>query len=103
VLSPGVRVECQASVERSILFSGVQVGAHSIIRNAIVDHNVRIPENTAIGVNPEANRAEGHTVTESGLVIVHAGSPGVSLVEPVREGRRPAASEDKPHRRTQYA
>jgi glucose-1-phosphate adenylyltransferase len=89
VLSPGVRVECQASVESCLLFSGVQVGAHSRIRNAIVDHNLKIPDHAVIGLDPEVNRREGHTVTDSGLVIVHADSPGVSVQE---IQRRPAAS-----------
>jgi glucose-1-phosphate adenylyltransferase len=99
VLSPGVRVDCQASVENCLLFSGVQVGAHSRIRNAIVDHNLKIPEYAVIGADPEANRREGHTVTDSGLVIVHADSPGVSVQD---VPRRPAASErrrDEPLRR----
>jgi glucose-1-phosphate adenylyltransferase len=87
VLSPGVRVERQASVDNCLLFSGVQVGAHSRIRNCIVDHNVRIPEHAVIGMDPETNRLEGHTVTGSGLVIVHADSPGVSVQE---VQRRPA-------------
>ncbi len=103
ILSPGVRVECQASVERSILFSGVHVGAHSIIRNAIVDHNVRIPDHTKIGVDAEANRRAGHTVTESGLVVVHAGSPGVTVAEAVPEGRRPATTETRSRQQTQFA
>ena len=90
VLSPGVRVDCQASVENCLLFSGVQVGAHSRIRNAIVDHNLKIPEYAVIGVDPEANRREGHTVTDSGLVIVHADSPGVSVQE---IPRRPVTAE----------
>jgi len=90
VLSPGVRVDSQASVENCLLFSGVQVGAHSRIRNAIVDHNLKIPEHAVIGLDPEANRREGHTVTDSGLVIVHADSPGVSVQE---VQRRPAAAE----------
>jgi glucose-1-phosphate adenylyltransferase len=89
VLSPGVRVECQASVESCLLFSGVQVGPHGRIRNAIVDQNLKIPEYAVIGLDPEANRREGHTVTDSGLVIVHANSPGVSVQE---IQRRPAAS-----------
>jgi glucose-1-phosphate adenylyltransferase len=89
VLSPGVRVDCHASVDNSILFSGVQVGAHSRIRNCIVDHNVKIPEYAVIGMDPETNRREGHTVTDSGLVIVHANSPGVRVQEATR---RPAAS-----------
>jgi glucose-1-phosphate adenylyltransferase len=89
VLSPGVRVDCQASVVSCLLFSGVQIGAHCRIRNAIVDHNLKIPEYAVIGVDPEANRREGHTVTDSGLVIVHADSPGVRVQE---IPRRPVAS-----------
>ncbi len=92
VLSPGVRVERGASVDSCLLFSGVQVGAHSRIRNAIVDHNLKIPENAVIGLDPETNRREGHTVTDSGLVIVHADSPGISLQE---TQRRPVASEQR--------
>ena len=97
VLSPGVRVDCHASVENSLLFSGVQVGAHSRIRNAIVDHNLRIPEHASIGLDPEANRRDGHTVTDSGLVIVHAGSPGVRVQETLR---RPPAPEQNRLRRS---
>jgi glucose-1-phosphate adenylyltransferase len=97
VLSPGVRIERQASVENCLLFSGVQVGACSRIRNAIVDHNLKIPEHAVIGVDPETNRREGHTVTDSGLVIVHADSPGVSVQE---IPRRLGAPEQRALRRT---
>ena len=90
ILSPGVRVDCHASVENCLLFSGVQVGAHSRIRNCIVDHNVKIPEHAVIGLDPETNRREGHTVTDSGLVVVHAHSPGVKVQE---VARRPATSD----------
>ena len=96
ILSPGVRVDCHAPVENCLLFSGVQVGAHSRIRNCIVDHNVKIPEHAGIGLDPEANRREGHTVTDSGLVIVHEGSPGVSVQE---VPRRPAVPEQSRLRR----
>jgi len=99
VLSPGVRVDCHASVESCLLFSGVQVGAHSRIRNAIVDHNLKIPEYAVIGMDPETNRREGHTVTDSGLVIVHAESPGISVQEPPR---RPAAAERSKFRRSAH-
>ena len=92
VLSPGVRVDCRSSVESSILFSGVQIGAHSHIRNAIIDHNLRLPEHSVIGLDPAANRREGHIVTDSGLVIVHAGSPGVSVIDAVRDRRRASSA-----------
>jgi glucose-1-phosphate adenylyltransferase len=96
VLSPGVRVDCHAAVENSLLFSGVQIGAHSRIRNCIVDHNLKIPEHSVIGLDPETNRREGHTVTDSGLVVVHGDSPGVSVQE---IPRRPAAREQGKLRR----
>jgi len=97
VLSPGVRVDCHASVENSLLFSGVQIGAHCRIRNAIVDHNLKIPEHAVIGLDPETNRREGHTVTDSGLVIIHADSPGVRVQE---IQRRPAVPEQGKLRRS---
>ena len=90
ILSPGVRVDCHASVENCLLFSGVQIGGYSRLRNCIVDHNLKIPDHAVIGLDPETNRREGHTVTDSGLVIVHADSPGVSVQE---LSRRPAGSE----------
>jgi len=48
-------------------------------------------------LDPETNRREGHTVTDSGLVIVHADSPGVRVQE---IQRRPAASQQGKIRRT---
>lgn len=84
VLSPGVRVDLHASVDNCLLFSGVQVGAHSRLRNCIVDHNLKIPESAVLGLDPQANRREGHTVTDSGLVIVHRDSPGVRVQESPR-------------------
>ena len=84
VLSPGVRVDRGASVDSCLLFSSVEVGVHSRIRNCIVDHNLKIPEHAVIGLDPETNRREGHTVTDSGLVVVHAGSPGVTVQEAPR-------------------
>ena len=47
------------------------------------------------GNDPEANRREGHTVTESGLVVVHAGSPGVTVLESPHGHSSPAQRERK--------
>lgn len=70
VLSRRARVNSYASVERSILFDDVEVGRHCVLRNAIVDKNVRIPDGTRIGVDPEEDRARGFTVTENGVTAV---------------------------------
>jgi glucose-1-phosphate adenylyltransferase len=77
VLSPGVRVNSYSEVEFSILFPNVTIGRHSRIRRAIIDTGVQIPRHTEIGFNVEHDRRKGHFVTESGIVVVHSGSPGV--------------------------
>ena len=43
ILAPGVFVHSNAEVEGSVLFDGVDVGRHAIVRNAIVDKNVADP------------------------------------------------------------
>jgi glucose-1-phosphate adenylyltransferase len=77
ILSPGVRVNSYSEVEFSILFPHVNIGRHSRIRRAIIDVGLEIEEHTEIGFDPEADQRAGHFVTESGIVVVHAGSPNV--------------------------
>lgn len=70
VLSRRARVNSFAVVERSILFDGVEIGRNCIVRNAIIDKNVSVPDGTRIGVDAEEDRARGFTVTESGVTAV---------------------------------
>ena len=70
ILSSHVRVNSWASVEDSILFPGVDVGRKAKIRHAIIDRDVHIPEGMEIGCDPQADRARGFTVTETGLTVV---------------------------------
>jgi glucose-1-phosphate adenylyltransferase len=81
VLSPGVRVNSYSEVESSILFHNVNVGRHSRLRRSIIDSGVVLPEGTEIGFDVERDRKQGHVVTESGIVIVHRESPGVTVDE----------------------
>jgi glucose-1-phosphate adenylyltransferase len=70
ILSPNVRVNSYAVVENSILFEGVDVGRHCHIRRAIIDKDVKIPQNTTIGYDLEHDRKRGFLVTEQGVVVI---------------------------------
>ncbi|HTW16329.1 MAG TPA: glucose-1-phosphate adenylyltransferase [Nocardioides sp.] len=69
VLSPAVGVGPGAVVEGSVLMSGVRVGAGAIVRNAILDKNVIVPPGAQIGVDHDADRANGFLV-EDGLTVL---------------------------------
>lgn len=73
ILSPNVRIHSYAQVEGSLLFDGVEVGRHCRIRRAIVDKDVKIPQNTTVGYDLEYDRRRGFTVTEQGIVVIAKG------------------------------
>ena len=73
VLSPNVRVHSWASVSDSVLMDGVDVGRHAVIRRAIIDKNVRVPEGARIGMDADEDRARGFQVTESGITVIGKG------------------------------
>jgi len=73
VLSPGVRVHSHAEVEGSVLLHGVDIGRSAIVRNAILDKNVRIAPGAQIGVDPEADRERFH-ISPGGVVVIAKGA-----------------------------
>jgi glucose-1-phosphate adenylyltransferase len=70
ILSPGVVVERDALVERSIIFDDVSIEPGARIRQAIVDKECRIQAGAYIGYDHEADKRRGCTISESGVVVV---------------------------------
>ncbi len=69
ILSPDVRVNSFCEISNSIIFSHCDIGRHSRIRNAIIDRDGQLPEQTVIGYDPEEDRRRYH-VSETGIVVV---------------------------------
>ena len=72
VLSPGVHVHSWATVDGSVLMQDVKVGRRAVVRNAIIDKNVVIPEGARIGVDLACDR-ERYTVSDNGVVVIGKG------------------------------
>src|SRR3954465_4066504 len=68
VISPNVRVNSWAHVDGAVLMEGVSVGRRAVIRNAILDKNVIVPEGAQIGVDLDRDRKLSR-VSASGIVV----------------------------------
>ena len=70
ILGRGVRVHAGALVEGCVIMDNCDIGRHAKVRRAILDKNVRVPEDALIGYDLNADRARGWHVTDSGIVVI---------------------------------
>lgn len=73
VLGPWASIESGARVIDSILFDRVRIGPDATVQRTILDKEVVVDPGAAVGIDPDADRARGFTVTDSGITVVGKG------------------------------
>jgi glucose-1-phosphate adenylyltransferase len=75
VIGHAARIHRGARVEASVLHNSVTVGEGAIVRRAILDKQVFVPPGAQIGVDHDADRARGYTVSDEGIVVLGKAQP----------------------------
>ncbi len=70
VVSPGVRVNSYTAIDDSILLSNAEIGRHCHLKRVIVCPGVKVLEGSRAGFDPKEDRANGYTVTETGITVI---------------------------------
>ena len=73
VLSPGVRVDSSARVNRAVILHYARVSRNAVVENAILDKNVVVQEGATVGVDKDHDRARGFAVSSGGITVVGKG------------------------------
>ncbi|MDT0594184.1 glucose-1-phosphate adenylyltransferase [Glaciecola petra] len=65
-----VKVRSYSEVTETVILPEAEIGQSCIVRKAIIDRGVNLPDNTEVGVNHDEDRARGFRVSENGVVLV---------------------------------
>ncbi len=72
VVASSVAIESGAYVEGSVVMPGARIGRNAVVRHAILDKNVVVPDGAQIGVDVERDRSR-YTVSDGGIVVLGKG------------------------------
>jgi glucose-1-phosphate adenylyltransferase len=61
-----------------VLLDNVTIGRGAVVRNAILDKNVIVPDGAEIGVDHEHDRERGFTVSDGGVTVLGKGQLVIS-------------------------
>ena len=78
VIGRGVRIHAGAEIDDSIIFDNCDIGRRARIRRAILDKNVRIPEDAVIGYDVASDKRLYH-VSDSGIVVIEGRRSAVDV------------------------
>ena len=60
-------------MDRSVVLHNTRIGPRAVVRNAILDKNVVVPEGVEVGVDKEHDLARGFAVSPGGITVVGKG------------------------------
>ena len=72
VLSPNVFIHSWADVQDCVLMDNVRIGRHAVVRRAVIDKNVIVPDGVRIGVDEDEDRKR-FTRSTDGIVVIGKG------------------------------
>lgn len=72
VIASSVAIDSGAYVEGSVVMPGARIGRNAVVRHAILDKNVVVPDGAQIGVDIERDRSR-YTVSDGGIVVLGKG------------------------------
>ncbi len=81
ILGRGVRVHTGALVEDCVIMDNCDIGRRAQVRRAILDKNVRVPADSTVGHDLDADRARGWHVTDTGIVVIGGERSNVEVAD----------------------
>ena len=70
LLYSSVRVHSRAELTGAVVLPECEIGRGCVLNNCIIDRGVKLPDNTTVGVDHEADKARGFRVSPGGVVLV---------------------------------